>query len=854
MRIDGPGRGIRFGSNVVQTLAVLAAVLLVLATAALPGGPLDSTRAGLFHIYQRLWPVQRTTHGGVAIVVDDESLRRVGQWPWPRDVLARLVAGAAQARAVGIDLLMPEPDRLSPEHLLDGRGAGDAALRQALAALPRPDAILAETLRQVPAVLAVSAGGPVGGAYAPVSFTPVRLTGQSAATELIHADAVSWPLPELAAAAQGIGVVSAPSQAGGEIVALPGAVAASGSVLPSFAVELVRVALGAQAVVIRSDLLHGGSLEIGPLTRAIDRSGTIRPHFDRDNVPVIPAYRLLENGPERATLVGKVAVIGVTATGIGERFTTPLRTAEPGALLQAELVDDLLSGDVLERPLWARSVEWIAGLMAGIGAGLLLGRIGYRLHAALSGFAVLLMLGGSIFAFAGHNLLLDPSLPIAALLAAIFVALIVRTAVEVTERRRQEQALSIALVERNAAERELALRNEAGLLRQSLGFAVESAQLGTWDADLIKQTWHHSARYDALLGVTAPPAAWSREAILAQVVPEDRALVAAGLDAGEKQERFAIECRIGTPDGNPRHVRMSGRFWKDDSGKPVRVAGVVADVTQQRELEQRLHNAEKSRTIGLLAAGVAHNFNNLLTVVMGNLDLAQRRVAPDDATGTLLAGATRAAERGAGIARQLLAFARLQPLAPQRLDPAEQLRDVSGLLRNAMPSGIRLTLETEADLGHIKVDPVELELALINLVLNARDAMPDGGAIDIHARARSIRDSRLGLDGRFVVIEVADTGAGIDPAALPAVFDPFFTTKEIGKGTGLGLSQVHGFAHQSGGAVDIESLVGRGTRVRLYLPSLGSAPLSGGQEKKEGLPWGQSRGNGHAPVSAWFLL
>ncbi|HEY8288877.1 MAG TPA: CHASE2 domain-containing protein [Acetobacteraceae bacterium] len=853
MRIDGRGSGIGFNSTIVQTLGVLAAVMLVLTIGVVSDGPLNAVRHGVFDTYQKLWPIERTRHDVVVVAVDDESIRRVGQWPWPRDVLARLVTDTGQARAIGLDVLMPEPDRLSPEHLLDGRGPEAAGLRQILGVLPRPDIILAEALQHFPVVLAVSVGGPAGGtASQPVPFAPVRLRGRGAAAGLVRAKDVSWPLPALANAAHGLGVVSTPDPVNGSMTEIIGAVAVSGSVLPGFAVELLRVASRADSVVLRSDM-DGESIEIGPLLRAADASGGIRPRFNDDAVPVIPAWRLLTSEPERTALAGKIAIIGVTATGIGEHFATPLRAAEPGALVQAELVEAMLADDILWRPPWARLTEWFAGLVVGIGAGLLLGRISYRLHAALSVVAVLLVFGGSIFAFARRNMLLDPSTPLIALLAAVFVALIVRVVVEVSERRRQEQALSIALVEQRAAERELTLRREADRLRQSLSFAVEAAQFGAWDANLIDHTWHHSPRCDALLGLTAPPASWSREMILEQVIPEDRTKVIAGLDMGEAQERFEIECRIRKPDGNPRHIRLSGRFWTNDANKPTRVAGVVADITQQCELEQRLHDAEKSRTIGKLAAGVAHNFNNLLTVVLGNLDLAKRRVAQDDATGALLAGATTAAERGAGIARQLLTFARLQPLAPQRVDPRERLRDVEGLLRNALPTGIRLTVETESNLDHIRIDPVELEFALINLVLNARDAMPEGGSIDVHARNQSMHDSRLGLDGRYVAIEITDTGTGIDPAALPTVFDPFFTTKEVGKGTGLGLSHVHGFAHQSGGAVDIESQIGRGTRVRLYLPSFQPAASRDAPRQKGGSAWDQPHGNGPAPASAWFL-
>jgi two-component system NtrC family sensor kinase len=183
-----------------------------------------------------------------------------------------------------------------------------------------------------------------------------------------------------------------------------------------------------------------------------------------------------------------------------------------------------------------------------------------------------------------------------------------------------------------------------------------------------------------------------------------------------------------------------------------------------------------------------------------------------------LAIATRAAERGAQVTRQLLTFSRQQILNPKLIDPAARLPDLATLLRSTLRGDITLDAEIAAELPMVAVDPGELELALINLALNARDAMPSGGRLRLAAEHRRLRDERLGIDGDYLVIELADDGDGIPPDVLPRVFEPFFTTKEVGAGTGLGLSQVYGFASQSGGAVDIESAPGEGTKVRLFLP------------------------------------
>ena len=379
----------------------------------------------------------------------------------------------------------------------------------------------------------------------------------------------------------------------------------------------------------------------------------------------------------------------------------------------------------------------------------------------------------------------------------------------------------------------MALQTETETLRQSLAFAVDAARLGVWDADLHGGVWHHSERHDTILALTAPPERWSPDVLLSRVVPEDRAAVESSLKEGQLSGPLQFECGISRQDGSLGYVHVLGRFWNDSEGVPSRVAGVVADITKLRETELRLRQGEKMRAIGLLAGGVAHNFNNLMTVVLGNLELASGRLDESSRTGQLLGNAIEAARKSAAIARQLLAFARLQPLNPKPVDAHELLQGIFPLLRSALPTSVRTVLEMAPDLGMVRIDSVDFELTLLNLAINARDAMPGGGHLVVRAFNQTMRDARLGLDGDFLVVEVTDDGAGMAPETKSNVFKPFFTTKPVGKGTGLGLSQVHGFAHQSGGAVDIDSVLGEGTCVRLYLPLMKQKARSAGTRQKE---------------------
>ncbi|QUD89605.1 hybrid sensor histidine kinase/response regulator [Phenylobacterium montanum] len=239
----------------------------------------------------------------------------------------------------------------------------------------------------------------------------------------------------------------------------------------------------------------------------------------------------------------------------------------------------------------------------------------------------------------------------------------------------------------------------------------------------------------------------------------------------------------------------------------------------QRKTEAALHQAQKMEAIGQLTGGVAHHFNNLLTVVLGNLQLAKRRAANGEDVERFLVSAIAGAQRGADVVKQLLTFSRQQVLESRVIDLAQWMPAASTLLANAFRSDIAVEVEVASPTWPIHVDPAQLELALLNLAVNARDAMPGGGVLHISAANRSVDDEQMALHGDYVVIEVADTGEGVDPEIVQRVFEPFFTTKELGPGAGLGLSQVQGFIHQSGGAVDLTSVVGQGTTVRLYLPA-----------------------------------
>jgi PAS domain S-box-containing protein len=266
--------------------------------------------------------------------------------------------------------------------------------------------------------------------------------------------------------------------------------------------------------------------------------------------------------------------------------------------------------------------------------------------------------------------------------------------------------------------------------------------------------------------------------------------------------------------------RYTPRF--DEKGNIGGVLGVSYDITEQHNAEQKLHQAQRLEAVGQLTGGIAHDFNNLLAVVIGNLDLLSIRSDLDDSAHELIQQAMGASQRGSMLTKRLLAFSRQQVLQPQNTDIAVLLDGMMGLLERTFAENISITCDLATDLWRTHIDPSQLENAVLNLCVNARDAMPDGGQIVISGDNQILQTaqaSELGLvPGEYVRISVTDTGCGIADEVQKLVFEPFFTTKDAGEGSGLGLSMVYGFVEQSGGILHLTSALGSGSRFDLYFP------------------------------------
>jgi PAS domain S-box-containing protein len=404
---------------------------------------------------------------------------------------------------------------------------------------------------------------------------------------------------------------------------------------------------------------------------------------------------------------------------------------------------------------------------------------------------------------------------------------------------------------------------------EQLRLATEAAEIGLWDLDVETDTLFWPPRVKAMFGIS-PDRSISMADYYAGLHPDDAAQTAAAFAVALDPQRRAlydVEYRtIGQEDGVVRWVAAKGRGIFEDDGRCVRVIGTAIDITERKRMEdalrdvnatlerrmgeeiarrsateEALRQAQKMEAVGQLTGGIAHDFNNLLTVVTGNIDMAggalTRAGFSDARVERALGNAQKGAERAAALTQRLLAFSRRQPLSPRPINLDKVVGGVSEMLNRTLGELVRLEVVTSPGLWTAEADPNQLESAILNLAVNARDAMPRGGKLTIETANVRLEEEYSAAHaevapGQYVVLSVTDTGIGMNRETVTRAFEPFFTTKEVGKGTGLGLSMVYGFVKQSGGHIKVYSEEGEGTTIKIYLPRL----MSGNGEEEAPAP------------------
>jgi two-component system cell cycle sensor histidine kinase/response regulator CckA len=368
---------------------------------------------------------------------------------------------------------------------------------------------------------------------------------------------------------------------------------------------------------------------------------------------------------------------------------------------------------------------------------------------------------------------------------------------------------------------EAALRESEERLR----LALTAARVGTWRLDLVSGRDTVDANLARMMELGEEDTVLTLDDFLARLHPEDRSRTRAAFDAAIRQrESLRVEFRVVCADGSIRWMRDHGEVIVDAAGEPRFLTGAAVDITEQREADERLAQSQRMEAVGKLAGGVAHEVNNMMSVVLGFTDFLLEEYRPGDRRRQDLEQVRTAAGRAASVTAQLLAFSRRQILQPTILRVGDTVEALRPVLARMLGEDKELVVR-QADAGHVKADRGQLEQVVINLALNARDAMQHGGQLTIETADVTVDPTSHAQHpeatlppGAYVMLALSDTGHGMDQTTLERIFEPFFTTKPTGQGTGLGLSVVHGIVHQSDGYIRPETAPGQGTTFRVYLP------------------------------------
>ena len=364
---------------------------------------------------------------------------------------------------------------------------------------------------------------------------------------------------------------------------------------------------------------------------------------------------------------------------------------------------------------------------------------------------------------------------------------------------------------------------------ERMRFALDAAGVGIWDMDHRTGELHFSERVEAQYGLQPGTFDGTLEAFIALIHPEDqesmRSSVTKAMQFGGD---FTLNGRTTWPDGTVHWLEGIGREYRGVDGLPLRALGISFDVTAKQLLENQYRQAQKMEAVGQLAGSVAHDFNNLLTVILGFCELLLPDVDSSDPRQADIVEIQKAGMRAAGLTRQLLAFSRKQIIEPTVLDLNAVVSDMQAMLRRLIGEDVTITLDLAPDLGRMKADRGQLEQVVMNLAINARDAMPTGGRLRLETThvdldEKYARTHPAVTPGPYVVLTVTDTGTGMTPQVQAHLFEPFFTTKGVGKGTGLGLATVHGIVTASGGSMSVDSELGKGTSFKMYFPKVAAA-------------------------------
>jgi PAS domain S-box-containing protein len=361
-------------------------------------------------------------------------------------------------------------------------------------------------------------------------------------------------------------------------------------------------------------------------------------------------------------------------------------------------------------------------------------------------------------------------------------------------------------------------------VHERLRLATSAAGVGIWDMNLKTDNLIWDAYMHQLYGIPPEEFGGDYDTWLSAVHESDRDATHEELrKALESQQVYACSFRIRRPDGDVRNVEMHCLIQRDYEGVPERLVGINVDATDRIRTEEQLRQAQKMESVGQLAGGVAHDFNNILMAILGYAEMLQDDLTPEQESALeMVRQIEKGANRAAGLTRQLLTFSRRQPIEPRPLEFNALTEDLLKMIRRTLGEHVELTFEAGADAPNILADPGQIEQVIMNLCVNGRDAMPNGGKLTLKTSATYLEEDPNGTGanpGPFACLSVIDTGHGMDQDTIRQIFEPFFTTKELGRGTGLGLATVYAIVQQHNGTISVNSELGQGSAFHVYLPA-----------------------------------
>jgi PAS domain S-box-containing protein len=787
--------------------------------------------------------------GRVVIVdVDERSVSRYGQWPWPRYRLARLLKAINEmgAASVAVDFLLSEPDRTSLS-IIEKEMARELGVNITLndvESIHRDnDLLLAEYLKNGPFVLGMKFTfmPEPSQAGASCALRPLTVIRRAQASEsparhaAFQASGAVCNVPVLAKAAKRQGFLNVGLDADGVLRRAPLLIKYHEDLYPSLALAAYLQSLGINQLVVHLSELGARAIQVRDNLIPVDARSRLLINYRDPNsaFPPISAADLMEGKVAREAIQGKLVVLGISAAGLKDLQSTPLRFDTTGVVIQANLLDNLIKRDYLSSPAYTPGMELALVALCGVFSAWFFTRLRAAGNLMLLGGGAALLFGLSAWSLKQYGLYWSPLWPFLTLVANFSLLNLARFWREEKQvkSRTLELADTVTALRKEVMERQLAEEARA-VSEERFRVLSEESPLGISVVDKDGRYEYLNPTFEKMFGYTLEEVAtgkdWFRLAFPEQ---EQRHKAIAnwledlleGKGVAGKSRSFEVTCKDGSTKTilfRPVTLPNGKQFilYEDISER------VMAE-QEMRLLEEKLYQSQKMEALGVLAGGIAHDFNNVLQAISGYVQLISAEKSTNQISRERLHKVGQSAERAAGMIRQLMTMARKVETRSETVDLNKEIEQTVEVLEHTLPRMINIRTNLDKRLKCIKGDPGQVEQVLFNLATNASHAMPKGGELSLSTYNISLKEDDCkalpGLyPGEYVKLEVSDTGVGMDEETREHIFEPFFTTKPSGKGTGLGLSTVYGIVISHGGQIFCKSTPDHGTSFTIYLPAM----------------------------------